>query len=215
MAECCVCGKKMGMFEGNSISIDGKMSSYSSCAICSKKIKLLRTGDAETYLEFQELFGNMQDECLKEYLRSIMRTPEEKDMERIEKQKHAEIEAEEQKRLQSEFEKHKQNIILTSIKGFEGYKIVKYIDMISGECVLGTGLFSEVEASLSDLTGSKSDVFTAKLKEAKEKAVYKLKEECFLKGGNAIIGVEFDYFTFANNMVGVAVNGTTVIVEKE
>ncbi len=34
MSECCICGKKIGMFEGSSISIDSKMSYYSSCAIC-------------------------------------------------------------------------------------------------------------------------------------------------------------------------------------
>ena len=34
------------------------------------------------------------------------------------------------------------------------------------------------------------------------------------KGGNAIIGVDFDYITFHGNMIGVVANGTSVIIEK-
>ena len=33
-------------------------------------------------------------------------------------------------------------------------------------------------------------------------------------GGNALIGVDFDYITFHGNMIGVVANGTSVIVEK-
>ena len=35
------------------------------------------------------------------------------------------------------------------------------------------------------------------------------------KGGNAIIGVDFDYITFHGNMIGVVANGTSVILEEE
>ena len=33
-------------------------------------------------------------------------------------------------------------------------------------------------------------------------------------GGNAIIGVDFDYITFGNNMIGVVANGTSVVIEE-
>lgn len=32
--------------------------------------------------------------------------------------------------------------------------------------------------------------------------------------GNAIIGIDFDYITFSNNMIGVVANGISVVVEK-
>ena len=34
------------------------------------------------------------------------------------------------------------------------------------------------------------------------------------RGGNAALGVGFDYITFTNNMIGVVANGTAVKVEK-
>lgn len=34
------------------------------------------------------------------------------------------------------------------------------------------------------------------------------------RGGNAIIGISFEYITFPNNMIGVGVNGTSVVIKK-
>jgi len=33
-------------------------------------------------------------------------------------------------------------------------------------------------------------------------------------GGNAVIGVDFDYINFSNNMIGVSANGTSVTIEE-
>ena len=43
---------------------------------------------------------------------------------------------------------------------------------------------------------------------------YLRKVNCIDKGGNAIIGIDFDYITFSNNMIGVVANGTAVRIEK-
>ena len=50
--------------------------------------------------------------------------------------------------------------------------------------------------------------------EAKNAAKRRLVEQSVLAGGNAIIGVDFDYITFAGNMLGVSANGTSVTIEK-
>lgn len=41
---------------------------------------------------------------------------------------------------------------------FEEYKIIKYLNVMSGQIVLGTGFFSEFGASLSDLFGVGSNL---------------------------------------------------------
>lgn len=41
----------------------------------------------------------------------------------------------------------------------------------------------------------------------------KLIEKSVSVGGNAVIGVDFDYIVFGNNMIGVVANGTSVIIE--
>lgn len=104
--------------------------------------------------------------------------------------------------------------LLTSGYNFEGYKIISYNGIVSGEVVLGTGFLSEFSASINDLFGTTSEEFSAKMKQAKDIATSKMIDTSIVKGGNAIIGVDFDYTTFGNNMIAVSANGTSVIIEK-
>ena len=50
--------------------------------------------------------------------------------------------------------------------------------------------------------------------EAKKAAQKILIDEALKAGGNAVIGVDFDYILFGNNMIGVSANGTSVKVVK-
>ena len=106
------------------------------------------------------------------------------------------------------------NHLLTSGYNFEGYKIISYNGIISGEVVLGTGFLSEFSASISDFLGSMSDNFGTKMKQAKNIATSKMIDASIAKGSNAIIGVDFDYVTLGNNMIAVSANGTSVTIEK-
>lgn len=104
--------------------------------------------------------------------------------------------------------------MLTTGFNFEGYKITQYLEVISGEVVLGTGFLSELSASVADFLGSGAGMFETKLESAKTAAKEKLVLKSVECGGNAIIGVDFDYITFSNNMIGVIANGTSVRIEK-
>lgn len=104
--------------------------------------------------------------------------------------------------------------LLTSGYNFEGYKIVKYNNVISGQVVMGTGFISEIKAGISDAFGIESKALSNKLEKAKEAALNKLITKSINLSGNAIIGIDYDYITFTNNMMGVSVNGTSVIIEK-
>lgn len=104
--------------------------------------------------------------------------------------------------------------MLTSGYNFEGYKINSYNGIVSGEVVLGTGFLSEFSASINDFFGSTSEEFSMKMKQAKDIATSKMIDTSIVKGGNAIIGVDFDYTTFGNNMIAVSANGTSVVIEK-
>lgn len=104
--------------------------------------------------------------------------------------------------------------LLTSGYNFEGYKIISYNGIVSGEVVMGTGFLSEFSASLDDFLGSTSEAFSDKIVKAKEISLSKMITASCARGGNAIIGVDFDYTTFANNMIAVSANGTSVVIEK-
>ena len=108
----------------------------------------------------------------------------------------------------------KRDFISTSGFNFEGYKIVKYLNVTSGEVVLGTGFFSEIDASTSDFFGSSSYKLEDKINKAKEEALDKLIENSIKRGANAVIGVDLDYMTMKNDMIVACANGTAVIIEK-
>lgn len=119
-------------------------------------------------------------------------------------------EDEEQRKIKEKISGH----MLTTGFNFEGFKIVDYKQVISGETVLGTGFVSEFSASFSDFFGISTNMFSNKLKQAKEAALEKLILTSIDIGGNAIIGVDFDYITFTGDLIGVVANGTSVFVER-
>ena len=110
--------------------------------------------------------------------------------------------------------KRNANHLLTSGYNFEGYKITKYLDLVHGEIVLGTGFYSELSASISDIFGISSKAFEGKISQAKRLAQEQMIVNALAINANAIIGIDFDITTFSNNMIGVSVNGTAVVVEE-
>lgn len=104
--------------------------------------------------------------------------------------------------------------MMTTGYDFEGYKIKKYMGVVSGQTVLGTGFLSEFTASFSDFFGVQSKKFARKLEQAKLSAVKKMVAKSKVRGGNAIIGVDFDYMTFHSNVIGIVANGTSVVIEE-
>ncbi|WP_343247223.1 YbjQ family protein [Diplocloster hominis] len=124
------------------------------------------------------------------------------------------LEAKEKSPLFDNIYQNMRQLILTTGYNLEGYKITKYISVISGSVVLGTGFLSEFSASISDLFGEKSELFAEKLEMAKGAAQEKLKKSACKVEADGIIGIDFDYITFSGNMVGVAATGTAVKLEK-
>ena len=103
---------------------------------------------------------------------------------------------------------------MTTGFSFDDYKVDKYKSIVSAQCIIGTGLVSEFAASITDFFGTESNAFSTKLDQAKDTAIDRLKRKAVIAGANAIIGVDFDYITFANNMLGVIANGTAVVISK-
>lgn len=152
-----------------------------------------------------------------------------KGKEELENQKRKELEnqkkAEQQETQQAllrqrraEIEKKSIDIIqkfITTGHCFDGYDIVDYHGIVSGESVLGTGFMSELSASVADILGEASTSFSGKMRRAKNLAIQNLVANAVVAGGNAIVSVDFDYITFGNNMIGVSANGTAVTVQKK
>lgn len=107
------------------------------------------------------------------------------------------------------------SIKMTSGYNFEGYSIVDYLGVFSGECALGTGFLSSLNASIADLWGTTSNKYSLKLREAKQIAINALQQQAVDAGGNAIIGFDLDYTAFTADIMGVIANGTVVRIESQ
>jgi len=104
-------------------------------------------------------------------------------------------------------------IILTTTNNIDGFRIKKYIDIVSYEYVIGTGPISEFTSGISDFFGERSTSFETKLKEAKAVCMDKIKFEAYSLGGDAVIGIDLEYASFEGNRIAVIVSGTVVKLE--
>ncbi len=105
------------------------------------------------------------------------------------------------------------HVILTTTNSIEGHRITRYLGIESVEIVIGTGIVSEFTSAITDIFGERATAFERKLAEAKRACMEKLQAIAAERGANAVVGVDIDYTEFANNRIGVVVNGTLVAVE--
>lgn len=194
-------------------------------AIISKAANMLNLAeDKEKYLKNKEDVVQMLEKSdfsqkLKDYFMDELIPTSEINIEEKEKKNFAREEEERKRKIfeaqvNQQFIENLKQFKTTTGYDFQGYTIENYLGIVSGEVVLGTGFISEFTASFSDLFGTYSNTFSEKMRSAKEAALNVLIKNAMMKGANAIIGVDFDYLTFSNNIMGVSANGTAVVIKK-
>lgn len=205
MAEKCICcGKKIGLLNGSHLNnqvcdgcyfpIDGYLHDI-------KESSSISTIEENYEKLIQKLKTLSYSESGKEYLIKVANSFAAENKNTV------------QTKIKTEYTR-KNFKIATSYK-FEGYKICKYFGIASGNTVIGTGFISEGRAAVSDVFGAEDDSFSDKLEQAKNSSIHKMINNAIKQGGNALIGVSFDYITFSSNMIGVVANGTVVEIIKQ
>lgn len=225
---CAVCGKKLGVLtEGISINENMELCSRCYSAVNVKYIvPMNKASDVnELNAKYKAAMENIERENLtdaqKEDCKEFITSRKNKNVERIQQETESKLRIEKEQKAEQAWRSVYTNIasiknqyMVTTGYNFEGYKIIEYKKVISGSTVLGTGFLSEFNAGVSDFFGIKADSFADKLEDAKEYAYDTMLSKAIAAGANAIIGVDFDYITFQNNMIGVVANGTAVVIEK-
>lgn len=102
------------------------------------------------------------------------------------------------------------NHLTTAGFTFEGFSITKYIGMVSGETVVSPGTWPMLKAAHTEFVNQE---YSDRVKAAKSIILDNMITESVNKGGNAIIGVSYEMVVFHDGLLGVSVNGTSVIVE--
>lgn len=205
MAEKCICcGKKIGLLNGSHLNnqvcdncyfpIDGYLHDI-------KESFNIQTIEENYKKLIQKLKISLYSENGKEYIIKVAE----------------ELVSENKNRIQAKIkiEDIRKNFKIATSYKFNGYKISNYFGIASGNTVIGTGFLSEGRAAVSDTFGIEDDSFSDKIEQAKNSSIKKMINNAIKQGGNALIGVSFDYITFSSNMIGVVANGTVVEIEKQ
>ena len=94
-----------------------------------------------------------------------------------------------------------------------GWKIEAHLDVVTAHVVAGTGLFSDLAASVSDLVGGRSRSYQNQLSDISREAIELLRTAAKDIGGDGIVGVRLDFSDISGKgkaMLMVSATGTAV-----
>lgn len=208
MANCCICSSRIGKFGEDKYDLEGGLLA---CYQCAPLFRKMQKAERLNQLVAAEDAIRARERNITEEAKEVVK----KEFERIREIKKFTILRDQlEEEMQEEITNKERNYKVTTGYNFEGYKIVNYIDVVHGEVVLGTGMFSEFNAAESDILGGTSSKFEGKLSKAKRAAQAKMLASAMVNGANAVIGLKFDITTLQNNSFVVSVDGTAVVIER-
>jgi len=107
-------------------------------------------------------------------------------------------------------------MLTTTTPTIEGYEIVEYLGLVTGEAILGANIFKDFFAGIRDIVGGRSAAYEQELRKARDIALQEMTAEAERLGANAVVGVDLDYETLqvgqTGGMLMVSVSGTAVRV---
>ena len=103
-------------------------------------------------------------------------------------------------------------MILTTTPNIEGYQILEYKGLVTGETIIGANFIKDIFAGIRDIVGGRSKSYEKVLQEGKETSIQEMMQRAQELGANAIVGIDIDYETVGQggSMLMVAVSGTAV-----
>ena len=104
-------------------------------------------------------------------------------------------------------------MIITTTNTVEGKDIEEYLGLVTGEAIMGTNIFRDFMAKITDVLGKRSKSYEKKLQEAREIAIKEMQEEAQEKGANALVGIDLSYQVLDSDMLMVTAIGTAVKIK--
>lgn len=107
-------------------------------------------------------------------------------------------------------------MLTTTTPTIEGYEIIEYIGLVTGEAILSANIFKDFFAGIRDIVGGRSAAYEQELRRARDIALGEMVADAEARGANAVVGVDLDYETLqvgqTGGMLMVSVSGTAVRV---
>jgi uncharacterized protein YbjQ (UPF0145 family) len=104
-------------------------------------------------------------------------------------------------------------MIVSTTSTLQGKEIEAYLDIVSGEVIMGANVVRDFLAGITDIIGGRSGSYENKLAEGRELALREMKEKARALGANAVVGVDLDFETLREGMMMVIATGTAVRVK--
>ncbi len=104
-------------------------------------------------------------------------------------------------------------MIVTTTDGVDGRSIHSYLGVVAGQAVMGTNMFRDFFASITDVVGGRSGSYEKELRKAKDLAMAEMIEDAADLDADAIVGIDLDYEHLGSegkSMLMVSANGTAV-----
>lgn len=104
-------------------------------------------------------------------------------------------------------------MIVTTTDGVDGRSIHSYLGVVAGQAVMGTNMFRDFFASITDVVGGRSGSYEKELRKAKDLAMAEMIQDAANLGADAIVGIDLDYEHLGSegkSMLMVSANGTAV-----
>lgn len=108
-------------------------------------------------------------------------------------------------------------MIVTTTNSVEGYSIRQYLGVVNANVVIGTNLFSDIAASLTDVFGGRSDSYKSKLTTIYDEVMKELIAKAESYHADAIVGLHVDFDEVSGggkSMFMVSASGTAVCLER-
>lgn len=106
--------------------------------------------------------------------------------------------------------------IITTTNGVEYGEIVRYIDVVNVNIVIGTNIISDIIASFSDFFGGNSNTYQNKMNDMYYQAMNEMVAKARKIGANSIIGLRIDFDEISGkdkSMFMMSALGTACVVE--
>ena len=101
-------------------------------------------------------------------------------------------------------------MLVTTTSTIQNREIVEYIDIVTGEAIMGANVVRDFMAGITDIIGGRSGAYENKLAEGRSIAIQEMKQRASQMGANAIIGVDLDFETVREGMMMCVATGTAV-----
>lgn len=105
-------------------------------------------------------------------------------------------------------------LTITTTNGLDGYEVVEYLGIVTGEAVSGINMFRDIGAGLRNVFGGRSAGYEDEMSKAREEVLNEMSQRAEALGANAVIGASVGYETFAE-MIMTTAYGTAVRVRRK